>query len=131
MKIHEIAAFLGLADDHVFARTIGVRVSNLRVYLHGKRGHVPTIVDKIKTILSMNYEELYFPSLIDHLMAENPEHPAYYANLAAEAIRQAEMRGLPNAQSITALIVEAGRDTLDWNALDEALFTAAQPDGQP
>jgi hypothetical protein len=122
MTLKEIPDFFGITNAKM-AGELGVGHSNLLAYGKGKRGHIPKIIGDVCITFGLLYDEIFFANAIDHPMAENKDDATYWANLAIEAIRQAGLRGLPDAEAITARIVESGRSILDWDALDAALFT--------
>ena len=91
------------------AADFGIPKQTLGQYLNGQRGKQSKLVSDLLTFCNLNREEIIFPDRFDHPDGEKPEHPAYWANIALEAMEQAVKCGLPEdeAQSISRKISEA------------------------
>ena len=109
MKIKDIPAFMGRSAA-ALSSDFGIPKQTLGQYLNGQRGKASKLVTDLLTFCNLNREEIVFPDRFDHPDAENPKHPAYWANVALEAIHEATNHGLPQqeaeqiAESIRAAI---------------------------
>lgn len=108
MKIQDIPAFMGRSAA-ALAADFGIPKQTLGQYLHGQRGKASKLVSDLLTFCNLNREEIIFPDRFDHPDGENPEHPAYWANIAIEAMEQAVNCGMPEneAKEIARKISEA------------------------
>ena len=109
MQISDIPAHLGVSAQHL-AALMGKSRMALNNYTSGRKGKTSKFIIELLAVANLNREEIVFPNVWDHPDGENPDHPAYWLALAAEAVREAEKRGLPasQAESIRTLITKAG-----------------------
>jgi transcriptional regulator with XRE-family HTH domain len=114
MKIHDIPAHMGRSAA-ALAADLGLSAQALGQYLNGKRGKPSKFIADLLTFCNLNREEIIFPDRFDHPSGENPEHPAYWANVALEALHEAEKHGLPEeeAEKIAETIRQAIAPMLD------------------
>lgn len=92
MKIQDIPAFMGRSAA-ALAADFGIPKQTLGQYLNGQRGKLSKLIADLLTYCNLNREEVIFPDRFDHPDGENPESPAYWMNIALEALEQAEKRG--------------------------------------
>lgn len=93
MKPHDIPAHMGRSAA-ALAADLQLSAQALGQYLNGKRGKPSKFLDNLLTFCSLNREEVIFPDRFDHPDGENPECPAYWANVALEALHEAVLRGM-------------------------------------
>lgn len=98
MKIQDIPAFMGRSAA-ALAADFGIPKQTIGQYLNGQRGKASKLVSDLITFCNLNREEIIFPDRFDHPDGENPEHPAYWANIAIEAIEQAVSCGFPESEA--------------------------------
>lgn len=108
MKTQDIPAFMGRSAA-ALAADFKVSKQSLGKYLLGQRGKPSKFLAELLQHCSLNREEIIFPDRFDHPSGGDPEHPAYWANIALEALEQACQRGLPEktANEIAFLIRQA------------------------
>lgn len=108
MKIQDIPAFMGRSAASLAAE-FGIPKQTIGQYLNGQRGKPSKLIADLLLFCNLNREEIIFPDRFDHPDGENPEHPAYWANVAIEAMETAVKCGLPEteADSIARKISEA------------------------
>jgi transcriptional regulator with XRE-family HTH domain len=114
MKLYNIPAFMGRSAA-ALAADLGLSKQALGQYLNGQRGRPSKVVGRLLAACGLNREEIIFPDRFDHPDGENPEHPAYWANVALEALHEAVLAGLPEeeAEKIKASIRAAVAPMLD------------------
>lgn len=93
MKIQDIPAYMGRSAA-ALAADLGIPKQTIGQYLNGQRGKPSKLVSDLITFCNLNREEIIFPDRFDHPNGENPEHPTYWANIALEALYEAQKRGL-------------------------------------
>ena len=98
MKIQDIPAFMGRSAA-ALAADFGIPKQTIGQYLNGQRGKPSKLVAGLLIFCNLNREEMIFPDRFDHPGGENPDHPAYWANVALEALHEATKRGLPEQQA--------------------------------
>lgn len=109
MKIQDIPAFMGRSAA-ALAADFGISKQALFSYTSGGRGKPSKFLTDLLAFCNLNREEIIFPDRFDHPDGENQESPAYWANVALEALHEAKKRGLPEheanqiAESIRAAI---------------------------
>ena len=94
MKLKDIPSFMGRSAA-ALAADFGIPKQTLGQYLNGQRGKPSKLVSDMLTFCNLNREEIIFPDRFNHLEGENPEHPAYWCNVALEALHEATKRGFP------------------------------------
>jgi transcriptional regulator with XRE-family HTH domain len=92
MKLKDIPAHSGITAAQL-AALIGKSPQSLNNYLTGDKGKPSKFVRHLCQVTGINREEIYFPDRFDHPDGGDPESPAYWLNLAIEAIEQAAARG--------------------------------------
>lgn len=102
MKIHEIPSHLGITAAQL-ADLMKVSPQALNNYLRGRKVKESKFVNHLLDVANLSREEIIFPDRFEHPDGENPEHPAYWMNIAAEAIAEAVDRGLPEDVSWPAM----------------------------
>lgn len=95
----------GLADQLQVSRQA------MSKYLNGERGTPSKFITELLAITDLQIEQVVFPNSIDHPDGENEDCPAYWANIAIEALREAQKRGL-TCQEIIANIVQETEKTI-------------------
>lgn len=98
MKIQDIPAFMGRSAA-ALAADFGIPKQTIGQYLNGQRGKPSKLIADLLIFCNLNREEMIFPNRFDHPHGESPEHPAYWANIALEALSEAVKRGLPETQA--------------------------------
>ena len=93
MKLKEIAAYLGTTAA-VLADLMGTTPQALNNYTSGRKGRPSKFIRKLLMTAGLNREEIIFPDRFEHPDGENPESPAYWANVALEALHEAVLRGI-------------------------------------
>lgn len=108
MQISDIPAHLGVSAKHL-ADLMGKGRQALNNYTSGRKGKPSKFVSDLLAVANLNREEIIFPNVFDHPDGDNPAHPDYWLSIAAEAVREAEKRGLPadQAESIRGLLAQA------------------------
>lgn len=114
MKIQDIPAFMGRSAASL-AADLGIKKQALFSYTSGQRGKPSKFLVDLLTYCNLNGEEIIFPDRFDHPDGESPDHPAYWANVAIEALHEATKRGLPEQEAarITESIRQAIAPMLD------------------
>ena len=110
MKISDIPAHLGITARHL-AELMGVSPQALNNYTSGRKGRPSEFVRHLLDVANLNREEIIFPDRFDHPDGENPESPAYWMNIALEALLQAEKRGA-EVKNAAGMIVVLGSESL-------------------
>lgn len=108
MKLSEIAAHLGITAAHL-ADLMGVSKQSLNSYTSGRKGVASKFVSDLCAVANVNREEIFFPDRFDHPAGENPEHPAYWVNIALEALTQAKKRGMDTSEIQTVIYDSANQ----------------------
>lgn len=113
MKIQDIPGFVGRSAA-VLAADFGIPKQTIGQYLNGQRGKPSKVIADLLTFCNLNREEIIFSDRFDHPDGENPGHPAYWANVAIEAMETAVKCGLPEqeAEKIAESIRKATAPTL-------------------
>lgn len=114
MKIKDIPEFMGRSAA-ALAADFGIPKQTLWQYLNGRRNRPSKLVSSLLVFCNLNREEIIFPDRFDHPDGENPEHPAYWCNIALEALHESTKRGLPEheADKISIMIFTAVTPTID------------------
>ena len=114
MKIQDIPTFMGRSAAALGA-DFGIPKQTLGQYLNGQRGKLSKLITDLLTFCNLNQEGIIFPDRFVHPDGERPERPAYWMNIALEAIHEATKRGLPEqeAEKIAESIRAAISPTLD------------------
>lgn len=110
MKIQDIPAFMGMSAA-ALAADFGIPKQTLWQYMNGQRGKASKLVADLLTFCNLDREEIIFPNRFDHPDGESPEHPAYWLNVALEALAEAEKIG-SNVSDVFVRIKEIGSGTL-------------------
>lgn len=115
MKISDIPAFMG-STAAALAAHLNVSKQTLQSYTSGKRGKPSKFVTDLLIYCGLNREEIIFPDLFDCPEGSDPDSPIYWANVALEALAEAEKRGLPEqeAKQIAQKISEAVRQKIAY-----------------
>lgn len=92
MKINDIAAHLGITKT-ALADLMEVSKQTLNDYISGRRNSQSKFISQLCAVAGLNREEILFPDVFDSVEHEHDGHPAYWINLAIEALKQAEQRG--------------------------------------
>lgn len=98
MKLKDILSFMGRSAA-ALAADFGIPKQTLGQYLNGHRGKQSKLVAELLTFCNLNREEIIFRDRFDHPDGENPNHPAYWANIALEAMHEATKRGLSEQEA--------------------------------
>lgn len=98
MKIQDIPAFMGRSAASLAAE-FGIPKQTIGQYLNGQRGKPSKLIADLLLFCNLNREEIIFPDRFDHPDGEKPEHAAYWANVALEALHEATKRGLSEAEA--------------------------------
>lgn len=108
MKLSDIPALMGRSAA-ALAADFGIPKQNLGQYLNGQRGKPSKLISDLLVFCNLGREEIIFPYRFDHPDGKNPEHPAYWCNVALESLEQAVKCGLPEdeAEKIARKISEA------------------------
>lgn len=108
MNLSDIPAALGITRA-ALARHTGQTPQNLAKYLDGERLSPSKPVARILEFSGLNMEAVIFGDSFAHPDGENRDHPAYWVNLAIEALGEAKKRGLPekSAAEIYLLLSDA------------------------
>lgn len=93
MQLSDITTYLSVSAQHL-ADLMGTTRQALNNYTSGRKGKPSKFITELLAVANLNREEIIFPDRFDHPDGENREHPAYWANIAVEAIRQAEKKGM-------------------------------------
>lgn len=93
MKLHDIPARMDRSAA-ALAADLQISPQGLGQYLNGHRGKPSKFIRHLLVFCNLNREEVIFPDRFDHPDGENPECPAYWLNVALEALHEAEKRGL-------------------------------------
>jgi len=115
MTVKEIPAHLGISAK-AFADLMGVTKQTLSQYLVGRRGVCSQFVAKMAWAAGLSLEQIIFQGGFDHPDDEDREMVAYWLSLAAEAVNEAERRGLSpeRAEEIRLMIAATGAETLSF-----------------
>lgn len=114
MKIQDIPAFMGRSAA-ALAADFGIPKQTIGQYLNGQRGKASKLITDLVTFCNLNREEIIFPDRFNHPDGENPKHPAYWTNVALEALNEATKHGLSEqeAERIAESIRQAIAPMLD------------------
>ena len=110
MKLSDITTHLGVSAQQL-ADLMGVSRQALNNYTSGRKGKPSKFIGELLAVANLNQQEIIFPDVFDHPGGENPEYPAYWLNVALEALLEAQRRGL-DTQDISSQILLAGNKTL-------------------
>lgn len=111
MKLSDITAHLGITAAHL-ADLMGVSKQALNNYTSGRKGKPSRFIADLLAVANLNREEIIFPDRFDHPDGERRHHPAYWLNIALEALREAERRGATGTKEIAGAISAIGLTTL-------------------
>lgn len=92
MKFKDIPAHLGISQSHL-AELCCVKPQSLTPYSEGRRRKSSSLIDNVCAVANVIREEIFFPDVFDHPHGENPNRPEYWANIAIEALKQADILG--------------------------------------
>jgi hypothetical protein len=98
MKIQDIPAFMGRSAA-ALAADFGIPKQTIGQYLNGQRGKPSKLISDLLVFCGLNREEIIFPDRFDHPDGENPKHPAYWMNVALEAVHEATKHGLSEQEA--------------------------------
>ena len=98
MKLHNIPAHMGRSAA-ALAADLQISAQALGQYLNGKRGKPSKFLDNLLTFCNLNREEIIFPDRFDHPDGKNQDCPAYWCNIAIEALHEAEFRGMDEKEA--------------------------------
>ena len=98
MKIQDIPEFMGRSAASL-AADFGIPKQTIGQYLNGQRGKPSKLIADLLIFCNLNREEIIFADRFNHPDGENPEHPAYWMNIALEAIQGATKHGLPEQEA--------------------------------
>lgn len=104
MKLHEIPAHLGITAAQL-GELMDVSPQALNNYLRGRKNKGSKFISRLINVANLSREEIIFPDRFDHPDGKNPEHPAYWVNIAMDAINSAREKGLPTEYVIFILKV--------------------------
>ena len=109
MRLSAITNHLGITAQHL-ADLMGTSRQALNNYTSGRKGKPSKFVAELLAVANLNREEIIFPDRFDHPNGETPTHPAYWLNVALEALEEANKRGLADDQTefIRAMISQSG-----------------------
>ncbi len=107
MKIQDIPSFMGRSAA-ALAADFGIPKQTIGQYLNGQRGKPSKLISDLLVFCNLNREEIIFPDRFDHPDGENPQHAAYWANVALEALEQAVNCGFPESHA-ELIAAEIGR----------------------
>ena len=110
MQLSDIPAHLGISAQHL-ADLMSATRQALNNYTSGRKGKPSKFIGELLAVANLNRAEIIFPDVFDHPYGENHNHPAYWANVALEALREAEKRGM-QVKAICEAIAEATTPTL-------------------
>jgi len=97
MQLSDITTYLNVSAQHL-ADLMGTTRQALNNYTSGRKGKPSKFVAELLAVANLNREEIIFADRFDHPDGENREHPAYWCNIAMEALREAVERGAPQDQ---------------------------------
>jgi transcriptional regulator with XRE-family HTH domain len=100
MQLSDITKHLGITATYL-AELMGTTRQALNNYTSGRKGKPSKFVIELLAVANLNREEIIFPDVFDHPDGENPDSPAYWANIAIEALAEAKKRGLDTTKIIT------------------------------
>jgi transcriptional regulator with XRE-family HTH domain len=98
MQLSDITTYMGISAQHL-ADLMGVSRQAINNYTRGRKGKPSKFVGDLLVVANLNREEMIFPDRFDHPDGENPEHPAYWMNIAIEAVHEATKRGLSEQEA--------------------------------
>lgn len=96
MNLSDIHTHLGITKA-ALAELIGFSPQNLAKYLTGEKPGGSKVIRRILDVSGLSSETVYFGDSFSHPDGENRDHPAYWVNLAIEALDEAKKRGLPRS----------------------------------
>lgn len=85
------------------ADLMNVSRQSLNNYTSGRKGKPSKFITQLLAVANLNQEEIIFPDVFDHPDGETPDKPAYWANIAIEALREAEKRGIETSAIIAEI----------------------------
>lgn len=114
MKPHDIPTHMGRSAA-ALAADLQISAQGLGQYLNGHRGKPSKFIRHLLVFCNLNREEVIFPDRFDHPDGGNPECPAYWLNVALEAVHEATKHGLSeqDAEGIAESIRQAIAPTED------------------
>ena len=92
MRIQDVAEYIGKPKSGL-ADLMGVTPQGLNSYLNGSRNSASKFIIEACAVAGLNREEILFPDVFDSVEHEHDGHPAYWINLAIEALKQSKQRG--------------------------------------
>jgi transcriptional regulator with XRE-family HTH domain len=110
MKLSDIPAHIGISAQHL-ADLMGTTRQALNNYTSGRKNKPSKFIGELLAVSNLNLEEIIFPDIFDHPDGENNDHPAYWANVAIEALKEAKKRGM-EVEKICNMIVESATPKL-------------------
>ena len=117
MQIKDIPDHLGITKTQL-AEMLGVSRQNLNQYMSGDRGKPNKFLANLISVCGLNVEQVVFADRFDNVFAENPESPAYWLNLALEALNEAEKRGADISGIVDAIFQESEKYLPEYFADD-------------
>lgn len=117
MQISDIPAHLGITATSL-ADLMETSKQNLQQYISGARGKPSKFLTHLLDVANLQRVEIVFPDVFDHPAGENPEAPEYWLNIALEALREAEKRGMP-MPDIAIEIARRGVAHINQNQYDD------------
>ncbi len=95
------------------AEQLGINRQSLNPYLLGKRGTPSKVVNDLLVVTGLNREEIFFPDRFDHPDGEDRTQPAYWLNIALEALSEAAKRGA-DVEHAAHVVREIGGELADF-----------------
>ena len=110
MKFSDVAQYLEITQTEL-ANRLGKKKANLHQYISGRRGKPGEVLTALCDKTGLMSEEIIFPDVTGHPHGKHENTPAYWLNLAHEAVKQAKRRGLYDsvAHTLQTDILEAAQ----------------------
>lgn len=108
MQFADVPEYLKVTQTEL-AKSLGKTKENLHQYISGRRGKKGEVITTLCEKTGLMSEEVIFPDVTGHPHGKQEITPAYWLNLAHEAVEQAKRRGLNDfaADELKRQILEA------------------------
>lgn len=115
MQPKDITTHLAINQTQL-AEIMGVTRQVISQYLNGDRGRPNKFVSGMVSEAGLLIEQVVFYDRFDNAYSENPESPAYWLNLALEALNEAEKRGADISGIVDAILAEGKKHLPEYFA---------------
>lgn len=102
MKLKDIPYLFGRSAV-AFCGDMGWSPQMWNNYAQNRRGGISKFEQEVKVVTGLNFEQIWFDDAFDHPAGDDSSTPFYWLNLALEALRLAEEKGIDTTEISKAI----------------------------